>query len=223
MGLKELKILGPDRIVKTKDWRYLFSPEDLEAAVDPEKILEVKLERPMMFRSRRNATVTMASSKTWGKKGRSYAVSISGIPSDTDDEWNPNSFYCPCDKSLRERKTCVHEAAALLALEEENGGPFIVKESDWRYRERMKKEEQYRKEMEYREGLEKGNRSFFPVSKILTVKQQGLVLYDLKKAISEYVTSEWAARESKKMSSSRVHVREIELRSGKKYLAANYR
>ena len=219
--MKDYPILGPAKQKKTVEWRQLFTPEQLKGAADPYRILNVNVKKPdsnFYARRFRSVYVTAAEPGTRGK-GKIYSVEISSIPQDTSDSWNAWCFSCHC-RSQGSNGLCIHEAAAMLALEKEFGGAFIVEESEWQYRRRMEQEKLYLKILEARDEMIEENHDYFPVSRVLTMKQEGLKLYDLAAAARNMVTNKWAVRKAKQITSSRIHVREVEERNGSKYLCA---
>ena len=219
--MKDYPILGPAKQKKTVEWRQLFTPEQLKGAADPYRILNVNVKKPdsnFYARRFRSVYVTAAEPGTRGK-GKTYSVEISSIPQDTSDSWNAWCFSCHC-RSQGSNGLCIHEAAAMLALEKEFGGAFIVEESEWQYRRRMEQEKLYLKILEARDEMIEENHDYFPVSRVLTMKQEGLKLYDLAAAARNMVTNKWAVRKAKQITASRIHVREVEERNGSKYLCA---
>ena len=110
----------------------------------------------------------------------------------------------------------------MFQLEKERGGAFVVQEGDWEYDRRMRQEKRYQNILNRREEMKQGSRAWFPVSKILEVKQSELVLYDLAGALKHYTTSAWAAKEAKRIGTSNVQIRENEERNGTKHLTAEY-
>ena len=221
--MKEYKILGPAKQIKKLEWRHLFTEEQLKSAADRRKVLKVVLEKPSYYSHRfRSASVTVdepaARSRT-----RIYRVNISSIPSDFSDSWSSMCFSCSCRGSdLSANGLCLHEAAAMLALEKEYGGSFTAEESDWAHRRRLEQEEQYLRILEYRDEMIKANHDYFPVSRILSINQEGLLLYDLAGAVRNMVTNNWAVWKAQEMNSSRIHVKEVELRNGSKFLSAEF-
>lgn len=214
--MEEIEILGPEKQSREIDWRHLFTEEQLKRAEDVRYIAGVRFTRQSSYF--RSATVALGPAGLRGRE-KKVIVTIRNFPRELTDQWMSDHFICTCAEGRIMGKVCVHQAAVMLAWEKETGCRYTVREGDWAYRNRQEKEKRYLTLQEYRRSIENAPHDFFPVSQILKMdRPKRLMLYDLARAASGYVTNSWAAREAKRIGKEKASANEVETRNGEKYI-----
>ena len=173
----------PDQRSEKRDWRDLFSPEDVSWAQDPAVQASISRFSAADWR----CDMTMRDEVT-------RRVSIWNVPLFLKDTWQAASFQCSCPAGRRAGNLCRHMAAALVRWEKQKGGEWIVWESPAEYHER-KEEERIQAELERRERLKEqlGNDAL-PAAEFFKGRTggSGLVHIDMEQAVKGRTTTAYA-------------------------------
>ena len=187
----------PDRITTRKDWHHLFPAPLLKQAETPGI---QKLITEMYENSRWNSNLFLTARMRRNDSARSYyTILIAGVPNKASQNWEDAQMTCDCPEGKKGMR-CIHKAAALVHWEKEHG-PFIIKESKQNYDERMRKLKEAA-ELTRRQKLliETGDEDVPAMDFFRNRRSEnGLVFFDLEKALSGFVTTPYYIARAKEV------------------------
>ena len=172
-----------DRKREQLEWRGIFNPADLkkaEAIAADAKVIETN-QYYYYSGLRRYLNV----------KGKNIAISARQEPKTLGSTFN-NTWY-ECD-ACRQNRRCYHAAAMMMVLERQNG-PWTVYESDSEYKRRKEDEDfQRRKNEDIQKRKKDGLNEIPALDAFQDRKNEGPILFDLEKILSEYKTTPAAVK-----------------------------
>ncbi|MCR4892177.1 MAG: DEAD/DEAH box helicase [Lachnospiraceae bacterium] len=178
----------PGRIKKPAEWRGLFSSEMLKEASRTSSQNEINY-----FAE----TGTDGCMATIGAGRGRKQVRIYCAPKFLKDSWDKADFSCTCAESKRGNK-CVHMAAVMVRWEKEHG-PFILRERESEYLERIRQEEREKWKKEQDERRKNfGTQSLPALDYFGDRNAPGLVFYDFRKALEGYTTTAFDINEARR-------------------------
>ena len=166
-----------DMLRKVCDWKELFSPEILEEAAEDPDLKQIR-SSGSWYGQRFEFT------RLWPRT----VTTIEGEPRFYTESWRDIRMRCSCGQSR-----CVHLAASFLFWEKKHG-PWVVWESEYEYKTRKEREAvdlllEERRKQAARIGTQ-------PIPALDAFKARkdtpGPVIFDMEKALSDYVTTPYA-------------------------------
>ncbi len=179
-------------LTEPKEWRGLFP--DIMVRIASEKgqqSLIYSFDEEKSYYSRGNAGCWAYMRKSADSR-TSYSIRIGGWPASLGQEWKDIYMSCSCPEGQRGMR-CIHKAAVLYYWEKKHG-PFIGRETDEEYRQRMEQIDA-EDELEYRRKL-KEDKGTGEVPALSYFRNRGhgdgLVFFDLMAALESFVTTPYA-------------------------------
>ena len=176
-----------DALTRECHWEELFDPEVVRQA-QTSRDLQRPVKKSYGYRLQQYRFPMLAPVRT---------ATIYDEP-DYRSGWRDVRMDCTCRKNY-----CVHLAAALTALEKDHG-PWIVRESEREYNERREREKfEEEKKVRAEEAARIGTDPIPAVEAFTGRKKQDIVLFDIEKALSGYMTTPYAVHQLKQMERTR--------------------
>lgn len=182
------------------EWRNLFDAETLRQARKPET--QEKVDADIRWGSAdgyyypdRDEFAEYGRPSRGSYRGDCYFIQIRKFPEHPGEKLDPSNISCTCRES-RKGILCMHESAVLYKLEEEKGGLLVAEETSREAEKRIYQIRHAKKQAM----LEAAQLSYGTAERpVLDLFQdravpKGLVLYDLRAALKDYVTDEFSIR-----------------------------
>ena len=197
--MADKKTINPQtgRFILLKEWRDLFSEDNLQAGKRLYKGNNVR-----QFSS----TETSAHAEVI-EGAKVYSVSIMNAPNSYSEKWNADSFSCNCKGKRSKRHwdyktgktyyTCEHEAAVLFRWETHHG-IWLFEESDAELNSRRLKEDLQRRKEQLKLQKETESKIKIPAKDYFANIPDG-GYFDVKRAVKKLKTTQFAVSRAEQL------------------------